>query len=190
VARKIVYQTLEDRGNPDVVERDGPFLCDRKNALLGNGFYFWDGFIKNAHWWGDTCKYLNGYMICEAVYDFDEVNCFDLVNNEKHLTLLANAIDAMKDKGLYNNNTTVARIIQFVKEELKIFNYTATRVYGVNSKADNSMFSARAIFDVRRPYQYLDLSPAIQICFYKRTSLNLRNYTIIYPAEYNEDYAV
>lgn len=191
MAKKIVYQALEDRGNPDIVENNGPFLCDRTNAWLGDGFYFWDGFKENAHWWGETCNYKNGYIICAAEYDYNDIECFDLVNNEEHIKLFASTIEIMRSKGLYKTGiTTVARIIQFVKEELKIFRYTASRVLGINSKPYNSKYSAQAIFDIKRPNRYLDLSPAIQICFYKRTSLNLRNYRIIYPAEYNEDYAV
>ncbi|MBK9689303.1 MAG: hypothetical protein IPO65_16695 [Saprospiraceae bacterium] len=70
---KTVYQTLENRGNQDYVENNGPFLCSRNNAWLGNGYYFWDSFIENAHWWGwKVKKFTNGYFICEAFYDFEK----------------------------------------------------------------------------------------------------------------------
>ena len=39
---RIIYQTVEDRGNPDYVEQHGPFICTNKNAWLGEGYYFWD----------------------------------------------------------------------------------------------------------------------------------------------------
>jgi len=39
--KKIIYQTLEDRGNPDEIERNGPFSCNWNNSWLGTGCYFW-----------------------------------------------------------------------------------------------------------------------------------------------------
>ena len=52
---RIIYQTVEDRGNPDYVEQHGPFICTNKNAWLGEGYYFWDTIIELAHWWGNLC---------------------------------------------------------------------------------------------------------------------------------------
>lgn len=45
---RILYQTVEDRNNPDDVEQHGPFLCTNKMAWLGHGYYFWDTFINLA----------------------------------------------------------------------------------------------------------------------------------------------
>ena len=69
------YQTLENRNNPDKIEEQGPFLCSHKNAWLGKGYYFWDSFIENAHWWGQKgARYKNGYVICESTFELDEDN--------------------------------------------------------------------------------------------------------------------
>ncbi len=61
---KIVYQTLEDRFTDlDKLEREGPYICSWENSWLGDGYYFWEAFIENAHWWGrEIRKYANGYM--------------------------------------------------------------------------------------------------------------------------------
>ena len=48
---KKIFQTLEDRNNPDEVESQGPFICTN-NPWLGKGYYFWDTFLDLAHWWG------------------------------------------------------------------------------------------------------------------------------------------
>lgn len=37
--RKELYQTVEDRDNPDYVLENGPFKCI-SNAWLGDGYYF------------------------------------------------------------------------------------------------------------------------------------------------------
>lgn len=192
MAIKKVYQTLEDRGNADYVENNGPFPCNRNNAWLGNGYYFWDSFIENAHWWGsEGARFSNGYFICEAIYDFDETICFNLIDNPHHFQLFNNTKKIMLEKGLYvPNQTTVARIIEHIKNTLKVFKYEAIRVYGINSKSFNSPYSNSTIFDKKHNTKYLDSLPAIQICFYSKSSLNLRDYTLIYPPEYTDDYLV
>ena len=192
MAIKRVYQTLEDRGNPDYVENNGPFPCKRNNAWLGNGYYFWESFIENAHWWGcDGARYTNGYFICEGIYDFDETICFNLIDNPLHFQIFNNTKNLMLENGLYvPNQTPVARIIEYIKNTLSIFKYEAIRVYGINSKSSNSTYSSRTVFDKKHDYKYLDSLPAIQICFYSKSSLNLREYTLIYPPEYTDDYLV
>ena len=45
---KKIFQTLEDRNNPDEVESQGPFICTN-NPWLGKGYYFWDTFLDLAH---------------------------------------------------------------------------------------------------------------------------------------------
>ncbi|RPH29985.1 MAG: hypothetical protein EHM93_16450 [Bacteroidales bacterium] len=190
MANKAVYQTLEDRNNPDEIEEHGPYPCRRENAWLGNGFYFWDTFINNAHWWGkEGACYNKGYIICKAECDYNTVQCFDLVGETDHIQQFNQSINLMKEKGLLTNKTAVARVINHIKEELKIFKYSAVRVYGINSKAKNSDFNQILYFNPLKP-QYLDISPAIQICFYYSNSLSLRNYRIIFPEEYIEGYAV
>jgi len=192
LASKIVYQTLENRDNPDYVEKNGPFSCERRNAWLGDGYYFWDSFIENAHWWGcEGARYSNGYFICKALYDLDDAKCFNLIDNPEHFDMFNKTKSLMTEKGLYvPNKTTVARIIEYIKNTLKIFKYDAVRVYGINSKSFSSPYSNRTLFDTNHNTKYLDSLPAIQICFYTKTSLGLRDFKLIYPAEYSEDYLV
>lgn len=66
-----VYQTLDDRGNPEEIENHGPYECRGGNSWLGPGFYFWDTHIQLGHWWGDTV-YGNSYVVCKAVLNLDE----------------------------------------------------------------------------------------------------------------------
>jgi hypothetical protein len=188
------YQTLEDR-DIHKVETDGPFPCNFKTAWLGRGYYFWDSFIDNAHWWGtDVACYKNGYIICESTYVLDETKCFNLVDNPDHLNNFNSTRKILTEQGLYiQGETTVARIIEHIKNVLKIFTYEAIRVYGVNSINFNSQYSNRTILVYKEgkiSYQYLDSTPAIQICFFNKSSLNRKGFKIIHPAEYSEDYLV
>lgn len=190
MALKKIFQTLEDRGNPNEVENTGPFPCKWENTWLGEGYYFWDTFLQNAHWWGNH-RYINKYkeyIICQAECKFDDSKCFDLVGSTEHLTDFSESIDLMRGKKLLDENTTVARILHYMRVTLKIFNYEAVRAYGINS-VSKKYNPYRIVFEVDKP-QYLDSKPAIQICIYNKNGLSLRNYKIIYPDEYNSDYVV
>ena len=187
-----VYQTLEDRGNPDEIEQNAPFPCHWENTWLGDGYYFWDTFIENAHWWGNV-RYKNNYVICSFSCDFDTTTCFDLVGDTEHMLDFSNSIDFLKQQKLIDVNTTVSRVLALLKSKIKGFNYQAIRVYGVKSisdfKQDFEKYRHRLIFELSKP-QYLDYKPAIQICIFDKKGLNLRNTKIEFPDEYNLDFLV
>lgn len=192
MAKKILYQTLADKGNPDYVEKFGPFPCKWHNTWLGDGYYFWDTFISNAHWWGTT-RHKDSYMICNAYCDYNTDKCLDLVGTTEHLEFFGDYIKQMKAKGLLNAKTTVARVIEFIKKVVTSFVYEAIRVYGVNSISahflENETFIYRMPFETGKA-QYLDITPPIQICIFSKNGLDLKNFKVIYPDEYNNDYLV
>lgn len=189
---KVLYQTLKDKGNPDYIEDNAPFICKWENAWLGNGYYFWDTFIENAHWWGKV-RHNNSYVICGAECDFSSDLCFDLVGDTEHMQDFDDTVNLLKEKKLVDENTTVSRIINFLKEKIPDFKFEAIRVYGIKSISDYNeeykKYKHRLIFEVSKP-QYLDYKPAIQLCLFKKTSLNLRNLKIEFPDEYNPDYII
>lgn len=88
---KKLYQTLEDRGNPDEVNEKGPFSCNWPNTWLGDGFYYWDHFFSNALWWGNH-RYDENCIICEANCDYSTNTCFDLVGTVEHLQQFKDSI--------------------------------------------------------------------------------------------------
>jgi hypothetical protein len=187
------YQTLEDR-DIHKIEIEGPFLCTRTNAWLGNGYYFWESFIENAHWWGlEGACYKHGYVICETHFDLDDNRCFNLVDNPNHLEQFNKTKNFLKEKKLYVDGvTTVARVINYIKE-IDVFNFEAIRVYGISSVGFNSTYSNRTIFvfkNGKRFSQYLDSTPAIQINFFSKNSLNREGFKMIFPPEYTDDYLV
>lgn len=154
MTRKI-YQTLEDRNNPDVVENQGPFLCNRKDVWLGIGYYFWDSFIENAHWWGKEGARYKNYFICESSFKLNE-RCFDLYDNPEHIKNFRGAIEELKKQKLYDEKkTTVARVIEFLKR-INNFPFEAIRANGELSKNKNSIFFNTIQFNQNKP-QYLDL---------------------------------
>lgn len=187
------YQTLEDR-DIHKIETDGPFPCNGKNAWLGKGFYFWDSFIDNAHWWGlEGACYSKGYVICKSTFELDDTKCFNLVDNPIHLDQFNQTKLALQQQQLYvEGQTTVARIITYIKE-INVFNFEAIRVFGINSVGFNSPHSNRTIFvykQGKKSFQYLDSIPAIQVNFFTKNSLNRKGFEVIFPHEYTDDYLV
>ncbi len=180
-----VYQTLTDRGNPDRIEADGPFFCNRRSAWLGEGYYFWEYFIDNAHWWGKESLKTN-YVICQATYIRDE-KCLDLVDNPEHLNLFREVIKIMAEKGLYKEGQTmVARVIEYLRRIGK-FPFEATRVSGTGSRRLPSKYTDTIKFHARHA-AFLDLCPPIQICFYSKNALQLSGYKIVHPEAYVKGY--
>lgn len=183
-----LYQTLKDKDYLSV-EENGPFTCRWENTWLGDGYYFWQEFIELAHWWGENHR--NGeYIICQAECDFDE-RCLDLVGNMEHVRTFRDSLKIMQTRGKADTNTTVSRVLRFMQGEFASFNYEAIRVYGINSISPNQHkskdYSQRLAFEVDKQH-YFDFLPAVQICFFTKTALNLRNYQIVYPVHYREDY--
>jgi len=187
---KTLYQTLGDRGNPDDILANAPFPCKWENTWLGEGYYFWDTFIENAHWWGDV-RYRSDYVISKMTCDFDTSLCFDLVGDTEHMLDFSKSIDYMKAQNLIDKNTTVSRIINHLKNKIGGFDFQAIRVYGIKSiseyKEGYRKYRHHLIFELSKP-QYIDYKPAIQICIYEKTGLNLRDISIVYPDSYNMDY--
>lgn len=185
---KTVYQTLEDRGTDlERLEANGPYLCDWENSWLGDGYYFWDTFIDNAHWWGrEARRYRSGYIICKAICDFNDTECLDLYGNLEQLAMFREAYELMKAQTLADQTTTVKQVFSFLKEVTNSFNFIAVRANGLKSRSPQSIFNASLFFESEKP-QSLDLVPTVQICFYRKESLNLRNYKIVFPENYKQD---
>jgi len=181
-----LFQTLEDRDNPEYIESNGPFDCNWPNTWLGSGYYFWDTFVKNAHWWGSVRYNVRdkNYVICQAECSFDEDTCFDLAGNTKHLMFFSEVVDFMEEKGLLDRKKhTVSRVINYLRDNID-FKYEAIRVYGVNSISQRQQDYLSQMKFEKNKSQYLDFNPPFQFCIFKKTGLKLKNYKIIFPDHY------
>lgn len=184
--KKIVYQTLENRGTHlRELEANGPYPCNWENSWLGDGYYFWDTFIENAHWWGDKVrKFSKGYIICEATCYFNDSECLDLHGNLEQLKQFKEAFTLAKKNKLVDDNTTIKNFLAKLRGELESFQkYTAIRINAIKSKNYTSIYSINLLFEKDRN-QFMEVIPAIQICFYNKNSLGLNNYRIVFPEEF------
>lgn len=186
----VVYQTVEDRGNPEEVKLNAPFFCKSKSAWLGEGFYFWDSFIENAHWWGRVHLKKNDYIICRANIIMNPQNCFDLVGNTEHLLLLKKVRDELKSNSLINNKTTLARILSFIRNEKELFIWSAIRINTPGAKSKRYNKNEIIPLSNKTSNAVFENIPAIQICIYNLAKLSLKNLEIVFPEEYIEGYAV
>lgn len=180
----ILYQTVEDRENPDQIESMGPVRCNAKNAWLGHGYYFWDTFIENAHWWGKL-RYRSNYVIVKySATDLADSRCFDLHGNMEHLQAFKLILEEMRGRNLVNEKTTVAHIIEFLKRTTKFTDtYDSIRACGNYSKIPDSTLP----FEPRLP-ALLDVNPPVQICLFSKLSMGLSRGAIVYPPRYDMEY--
>ncbi|HEY8660212.1 MAG TPA: hypothetical protein VIL78_14365 [Hanamia sp.] len=160
--RLILYQTLEDRGNPEEIEDYGPFICRNKYAWLGLGYYFWDSHIELGHWWGRTTY--REYIICKAKGFYDEY-CWDLHGNGLHRIEFENICKTIIDAGISTEeDLLVPEVIEFLKKN-KQFSYKSIRALGINSissKINDTQLIIRMQFK-KTHFATLDLRPPIQI---------------------------
>ncbi len=184
-----LYQTLQDRRNPQIVEEKGPFACTTPSAWLGHGYYFWDTHEELGHWWGQTV-HGNNYMICHAKCIMDN-SCWDLHGNGAHRIEFEDICNEMVDaKIATKDQLLVPQVIEFLKKQ-GLFTYQAIRALGTNSLsaklADNYVIF-RMHFKKGKA-AFLDLKPPVQVCLINKMALSLTKYRVIYPYYYLENYA-
>lgn len=172
---KNLYQTLEDRGNPREVEHHGPYECTRRDAWLGDGFYFWDSFINLARSWGEK-SYHGRYMICLMVFPYIRKKIFDLTGEDaEQLNDFRSYYKEFKKSG---KKYTVPGVIEHMKRHAGLADdYIAIRA------RDSRQSGPRIFFRDFFP-EYLELEPRIQICFFSNAPLAGIKYKIIHPKKY------
>lgn len=178
----ILYQTVGDRGNPDEINNNSPFKCTLADAWLGDGYYFWDTSFKNAHWWGRHAHRQNGYVISKYRCDFSYDKCFDLVGNMEHIETFREYTEILKRNNLPVEVVTVPFILEHMKQITNLeSNYEAIRARG--ERARDSMPYNSLLFSVDDPH-FLNIAPHVQICLFRKNSLNLSKGEIVYPDKY------
>ena len=168
-----LLQTVSDSDNPDYVESHGPFFC-RKSPWLGEGYYFWDGLISRAHWWGKV-HYDDKYMICQAYAHIEDELYLDLAGDMSQLKYFEKCYDAINEK-FDGKVKTVSFVIAKLKKDNN-FPYKAMRVLSEFCGGDEK----KIVFTLKS-HSYLNLTPPMQICIYDRSLI--KDYHIIYPEAY------
>lgn len=167
-----LLQTISDKGNPDYVNKNGPFPST-KSHWLGKGYYFWDGLLSRAYWWGE--RHCGGnYMICRAWAELDEGAYLDLAGNMKQLEEFKSLYDIIK-RMHPKREITVSFVIAKLRKD-KLFPYQAVR------SLSNECGGDVAVRFVDTHDSYLNVSPPMQICVYSYNRVH--DYHVIYPPKY------
>ena len=177
---RTLYQTVENRGNLDEVEKYAPFECTRDDAWLGNGFYFWDTFIDLAHSWGQT-SYSGNYYICETTAEFDEEDELDLYGNTDNILKIRELTLKLQD-AYKNKNITFRFVVNLIRKRTG-FNYKVIRIASQDTFLQLKRFNL-LINKGRKPY--INLCPAIQCCVIDKSILKLP-VKIVYTNGYNAE---
>lgn len=182
-----LYQTLEDRENPDQIENEGPFICRADGAWLGHGYYFWDTHIELGHWWGLRAYGIDSYVICRAYCNLDNT-CWDLIGNGQHRLDFEKACNLIVDEGLSDKEKLIVpNVIEYLKRK-KQFPYKAIRTLSMDTIQPNQTeeWLVLKIKFKQSKNSYLDLRPAIQLCLFEKRGLSLKDYFIVFPDNYVE----
>ena len=177
----LLFQTVEDRNNPDEIVSKGPFICTRKDAWLGTGYYFWEQEIFYAEKWGKNAGYKN-YVICESAYNYDDHCFFDLVGNPSHLKTMREFFAILEEEVFKGENIviTIPMVLDVLRNEMaEDFNFKAIR-----SKSEWKNWKFTIPFNEKRPNKEIcNLCPEIQLCVIDKTFLT-KEYRIVYPEKY------
>lgn len=166
-----IFQTLEDRDNPDEVEQHGPYQS-AVSHWAGKGYYFWDRNINRAHWWGITHYNGNPYIICQAKVVFDDDSFFDLYNNPEHCEFFDKY--TLQLEKIFPNQIIHAHYVLHHMRSKGNFPFKLMRFESENCGGDN-----------RHPfpkYSFLNTNKAIQLCIYDKSLIH--DYHIVYPTNY------
>ena len=190
-----IYQTWEDRGNYEEIEKHGPYFCTLKDSKgnyktgvrepwLGEGYYFWDNNINDAHWWGKTSynRFGKAYLICKTNFDLHSSLLLDTVSEPYLLEeLLACAERIKREKNL--DRVTVPLVLGYLRQSPG-FTYKAIRVCP-------SPLECRPKIWINFPGDQFGLAKKekIQICFFDKTMLT-EPFEIVYPPQVIDDFAI
>lgn len=178
-----IYQTLEDRQNYEEVEEYGPFFCSvkypdgslkkgTKVPWLGEGYYFWDTRICDAHWWGMTVYNSKRYIICHTTYDQHSPYLFDLVSNVDQFDDFIRCAELIAEKRKVKS-VSFPVVLSYLKKEVQEFNFKAIRVW------PHPETYKKTLVNFPGGKLFLPWVDKIQICFFDKTLLT-NPYQIVY----------
>lgn len=173
----IGYHTVEDRDNADEVEANGPFMCVRSNAWLGDGYYFWDSDLDLAHEWGRFGYEVRRkkYLICQGEIQHDDC-IFDLVGWIPHQKAFLTVMDLLLEQLPAGSEPRMVDVLDFLRSN-DVFPYNAIRA------ADKHSQSREVKFGGKRG-EYAVLNQRTQICLINKKNLVLASFRIIFPTKY------
>lgn len=181
---KVLFQTVGDRGNPEVIESCGPFIC-KKYPWLTEGYYFWDTFIEYAHWWGQQ-SYNGSYVISQYQFDYRTEEIFDLTDPTYLAEFKQYAEYIEKDTG--EHDITVPQVLEHMRRHTS-FPYKGIRAEGRYSISYKYFPHLRELMpfikvSYKKTTARLDMLPPVQLCLFSKNYIKKESGAIVFPDEY------
>ncbi|QQT43362.1 Uncharacterised protein [Sphingobacterium multivorum] len=180
---KNIYHTLEFRNNNDELLETGPIHCNRSDAWLAPGYYFWEESMKAAHYWG-TNRLKKDYVIFHAHCYIDETNCFDLVGSVPHRDEFHLLYCRLVDAGLISKDSTVGHVIDFL-QKANSFDYPSSRIESTDAfiyYVEDSEETTELLLDKRLTVVTLKLNLVIQICIYDLEAVLFDSFKLVHDS--------
>ncbi|MEN5055730.1 hypothetical protein [Sphingobacterium kitahiroshimense] len=180
---KDIFHTLTFRGNNDEVLAHGPYLCDRDDAWLSPGYYFWEESIKAAHYWG-TNRLKSDYIICKAECLINDDNCLDLVGNVKHRDGFSDLFNELKNNGYVTEDTTVGHVIDFLRKSGN-FSFASSRIDSTDAfkyYIEDPDQTKVLMFDQKLTHVKLNLNLVVQICIFDLEGVLFSSFQLVHDS--------
>ena len=170
-----LYQTVAFKNSIAYIEGNGPFLCNRDDAWLGEGYYFWDSLIDNAHFWGKK-SYNNEYYICEFKALIENSNCFNLLEPKMMLEFrefLKTYQEYYKDK---SDKPTLKDVLVFIRRKLPLFfkKYKAIKLESVTQSKYIVSDDTNILKIIKGRHEEVMLAKLVQVCIYDKDFYNIK----------------
>lgn len=146
-----------------------PILCEREDACLGPGYYFWVNDLEYAKKWGKR-RYKGSYAVYKSTYDAHSNQYFDLAGDPEHVNHFKKCYTVLKEKSSGKNRSssegssiTVAEVLAIMKTLDPDFRYLAVRA--CLHKENPSLFIPCETGERGRPLG-LTLGDRFQMCVF------------------------
>ncbi|KQC33379.1 hypothetical protein AAU57_08685 [Nonlabens sp. YIK11] len=182
-----LYHTVEDTGNPEVILKSVPFKSTAADCWVGEGYYFWEKYIKHAHRWGNI-RYghkKKKYVITSTTLYYSIVDCFNLFDHDHldYLAYLKKLIENQEDV----ENATFENIVRYARNN-DLFPFKIIRMAEQNKTklepSDESLIELRDGLSA----SFLSLTPRVVLFVKSLTDLEFDDFIIEYPDNYISGY--
>lgn len=177
--RKELFHTLQQRYNVDDVEANGPYRCNRKDAWLSEGYYFWEH-VDLAHAWGQS-SHRGEYIIGSLYIEYEEDKLLDLLDYatlssfEQSYNMLCKAYE--------REEITVAFVIKYLREKTKVSWKAARSVFDKSFAVQRFPHLNKSVPVGGHYIQRLNLRPPIQWCIFERSLFQGVPFSVIFESE-------
>ena len=170
-----LYQAVEKRRD----SLKAP-IYSKEKAWLGDGYYFWEHYIENAEYWGET-HYHNNYEIyksqyCNNKFGLDFIDCYE---HREDLFAIYDTISENVNQRAYDLPTLVRLILEQVLQSPDSIHYI---------RIDTGTFFPKKKISICVPTQpkriRIKQIPLIQVCIrtYPCSQIRCETYEHVYPS--------